>query len=147
MTENVTSEAGTTAAIERTLELDASPARVWRALTDPRELAAWFPDRVDDLVPGEEGEGWLFWKDHGRYAIRLELVESPSRLVWRWARDAETSLDAGPTTTVEWRLEPLEGGGTKLHLRESGFARPEDRAGNVAGWEHELGELVAHLGS
>ncbi len=145
MTEKVTSQAAATAAIERTLELDAPPERVWRALTDPAELGAWFPERVDDLVPEEGAEGWLFWKDHGRYAIRVDVVESPSRLVWRWARDAETRLAGGPTTTVEWRLEPLEDGGTRLHLKESGFARPEDRADNVAGWEHELGELVAHL--
>ncbi|MCV0403196.1 MAG: SRPBCC domain-containing protein [Chloroflexi bacterium] len=30
-------------AIERTLELDASPERVWRAISDPDELARWFP--------------------------------------------------------------------------------------------------------
>lgn len=30
-----------------------SPERVWRALTDPEELAAWFPSTIDgDRVPG-----------------------------------------------------------------------------------------------
>ena len=33
--------------VERTLELTAPVDRVWRALTDPEELARWFPDRVD----------------------------------------------------------------------------------------------------
>ena len=28
--------------IDRTIEINAPPARVWRALTDPAELSAWF---------------------------------------------------------------------------------------------------------
>lgn len=42
--------------IERTLELEASPDRVWRAITDPTELSKWFGHETDlDLVPGYEG--------------------------------------------------------------------------------------------
>lgn len=133
-----------TDAVEKVLELDAAPERVWRALTDPAELAAWFPDRVDDLEGGEEG--WFVWDAHGRYAMRVVEADPPRRLVWNWARKAETALDAGPTTTVEWTLEGLPSGGTRLHLRESGFTTPEARADNDAGWDHELGELVAYMG-
>jgi hypothetical protein len=38
------------------------------------------------------------------------------------------------TTLVEWSLEERADGGTTLRLRESGFTRPEDRAGNEEGW-------------
>ncbi|MFQ5678786.1 MAG: SRPBCC domain-containing protein [Gemmatimonadota bacterium] len=132
-------------AIERTLELAATPERVWRALTDPEELARWFPDRVEgtDLAAGSEG--WFWWEDHGRYAFRLEAVEPPHRLVWRWAREKETPVDGATTTQVEWTLEPRAGGGTTLRLRESGFLRPEDREDNVKGWAAELAELEALL--
>jgi len=133
--------------ITRTLELVASPERVWQALTDPAQLAAWFPDRVDDLEPRAPSSGWLAWDAHGRYAIRVDQAEAPRRLVWTWARTADTPLAAGPTTRVEWRLEPRQGGGTVLHLTESGFATAQDRAENVAGWEHELAELVEYLRS
>ncbi len=139
MTESV----HTTDAVEKTLELRASPERVWRALIDPVELGSWFPDRVDDL--DEPSGGWLVWEKHGRYAIRVVETDPPRRLVWTWARKPETPLDDAPTTTVVWTLEATASGGTRLHLRESGFATREARDGNDKGWDQELGELVEYL--
>ncbi|MDX1395157.1 MAG: SRPBCC domain-containing protein [Gemmatimonadota bacterium] len=141
----MTDEPAVVDAIEKTMELAATPERVWDALTDPAEVAAWFPDRVDGLEPAADGGGWLVWNEHGRYAIRTEAFEPRTRLVWRWARDSETPLGEGPTTTVEWRLEPNGRGGTTLRLREEGFLTDHARRQNVAGWEKELGELVAYL--
>lgn len=132
-------------AIERTLELSAAPERVWRALTDPEELASWFPDETVDLDVRPGGDGWWRWKEHGRYAVRFDVVEPPRRLVWTWAREADTPVEEAATTTVEWVLEPREDGGTTVSLRESGFLTAEAREQNVHGWKHELGELVEHL--
>jgi uncharacterized protein YndB with AHSA1/START domain len=131
--------------VEKTLELAASPERVWRAITDPGELSRWFPDRVDggQLRPGAEG-GW-FWENHGRYAFRVEVMEPPTRLVWRWARDPNTTLEDGVTTIVEWLLESTPDGGTLLKLCESGFVLEKDRQVNDGGWDAELSELVALL--
>jgi uncharacterized protein YndB with AHSA1/START domain len=131
--------------VEKKLELAAAPERVWRAITASEELARWFPDRVDggDLVAGADG-GWV-WEKHGRFAFRVEVMEPPTRLVWRWAREPDTALEDAATTTVEWTLEPGSDGGTTLRLRESGFLRPEDRSENDAGWDAELGELQALL--
>ena len=131
--------------VEKTLEFAASPERVWRAITDPDELSRWFPDRVDggELQPGAEG-GW-FWENHGRYAFQVETMEPPARLVWRWAREADTPLQDGVTTTVEWLLEPTPDGGTVLRLRESGFVLEKDRDVNDSGWDAELSELGALL--
>ena len=55
------------------------------------------------------------------------------------------AVDDGPSTLVEWDLEPTADGGTLLRLRESGFVAEADRAGNDAGWTEELGELVNYL--
>lgn len=130
-------------AIEKTLELRADPERVWAALTDPAQLGAWFPERVDGL--DGTPDGWLVWDAHGRFAIRVVESERPRRLVWTWARESDTALDEGPTTTVEWTLQTTESGGTRLHLRESGFLTREAREQNDGGWDQELGELVEHL--
>ena len=136
----------TTDAIERTLELRASPERVWRALTDPVELGRWFGNEAQlDLRPG--GEGWFGWERHGKFAARVEEADAPNRLSWRWARDRDTPVDSGASTLVEWRLERRPDGGTRLHLRESGFERAEDRAENEEGWTEELAELEAVLES
>jgi uncharacterized protein YndB with AHSA1/START domain len=131
--------------VEKTLQLTASPERVWRALTEPVELARWFPDETD-LEPRVGSRGSFDWTAHGKYAVRIEAMEEPRRLVWTWARDADVPLDDGPRTTVEWRLEPRDGGGTTLYLRESGFTEPKYRDLNDAGWDKELGELMEYLG-
>lgn len=133
-------------AIERTLELAVPPERVWRAISDADELARWFPNRAEwDLRPG--GEGSFFWEGHGSFPIRIEAVDPPRYLAWRWGLEAET--DPGATdaaTLVEWWIEPRGDGGTTLRMRESGFRTPTHRAGNDEGWTEELGELVALLG-
>jgi uncharacterized protein YndB with AHSA1/START domain len=135
--------ATTTAAIERQLDFRASPERLWRALTDDGELCAWFGHRASlDLRPG--GEGWFEWDGHGRVAVRIEVLEPPFRLAWRWGDVGET-LDVELSTLVEFRLQPLAGGGTRLHLVESGFRTDAARVDSAKGWPNELAELAAHV--
>lgn len=131
--------------IEKTLHLTASRDRVWRAITDPSEISAWFGESAElDLRPG--GEGWFGWASHGRFAVRIEVIQPPERLTWRWARKPEVGIDDGESTLVEWTLSDRPEGGTTLRLRESGFTAPEHHAENRAGWRAELQELVEHLG-
>ncbi|MGH2381332.1 MAG: SRPBCC domain-containing protein [Candidatus Limnocylindria bacterium] len=128
-------------AIDRTLELEASPDRVWRAISDPAELARWFPQRAEwDLRPG--GEGVFFWEGHGNFPIRIEAVDAPRYLAWRWGVEAEEDPDVAESATlVEWWVEGRDNGGTTLRLRESGFRLETHRSGNEDGWTEELAEL------
>lgn len=129
----------TVAAIERVLDFAAPPDRVWQALTDSTEVAAWFPQRAE--MPAEVGEtGWMEWDGHPRFLVRLEALDPLQRLAWRWASAAEPDFDAS-ASLVEWTLEPTARGGTRLHLRETGFETNAARFGNVEGWFEELGEL------
>jgi uncharacterized protein YndB with AHSA1/START domain len=131
--------------VEKSLELRAAPERVWDALTDPAELSRWFPDRTD-LEPRAGATGWFDWTEHGRYAVRVEEIDPPKRLVWTWARMPGIAIDEAQRTTVEWTLDPRPDGGTTLRVRESGFVSAEQRAGNDEGWDKELAELLALLG-
>ena len=131
-------------AIERTLDLFAPPERVWRAISDQDELVRWFGDRAD-FKPEVGYLGWMEFDGHGRVPMLVEAADPPRRLAVRWSNEPTDTL-GDDTTLVEWELTPLPGGGTRLHLRESGFRDPAGRAGNTAGWLHELGELVAVLG-
>jgi uncharacterized protein YndB with AHSA1/START domain len=133
--------------VVKTLVVPASITRVWRAISDPKELVRWFPDEKADVAvaPGEEG-AWV-WHGHGAYSVRIDVVEPPTRLVWSWARDPDRPLADTVVTTVEFRLEKNEDDTTTLHLRESGFVREQDRGGNDTGWDKELGELVSYLES
>lgn len=135
--------AASVAPIDRTLELQASPERVWHAITDPAELSRWFPQRAAwDLRPG--GSGTFFWEGYGDFPIRVEAVEPPRHLAWRWGLEAEADPESSESATlVEWWLEPRDGGGTRLRIRESGFSTEAHRSENEVGWTEELAELVA----
>src|SRR5919198_1306791 len=132
-------------AIERELDLRATPERVWQALTDDEELGSWFGHRARlDLRPG--GLGWFEWEGHGRFPVRIDRLEPPTRLVWSWGDIGDLEL-TGHANQVEWRLEPLPSGGTRLHLRETGFVDEAARWRNTEGWLTELAQLAVHLAS
>lgn len=131
-------------AVERELILPASPARVWRALTDPEELVKWFGERTElDLRPG--GGGWMEFDGYGRISIRVETVDPERFLSIRWATTPDVAIDDGPTTLLELTLTPTKDGGTRLHLRERSFTDQAARFENIEGWVHELGDLMDHL--
>jgi uncharacterized protein YndB with AHSA1/START domain len=130
--------------ITKALEFSSDIERVWRALTDPREIAKWFSDRAEfDPTPGSLG--WLEWDNHGRYPLRVELVEPPHRICWSWSHNPGSEYDQEGSTLVEWTLTEREQGGTLLELRESGFSTEAKYQENQRGWTAELGELVELL--
>jgi uncharacterized protein YndB with AHSA1/START domain len=140
--------------IERVLTLPVPPERVWQALTEPDQLARWFGRRAEvDLRVG--GTAFFIWEDETARA-RIEVIDPPHHFAFRWRpykSDPALPIESGgPTTLVEFRLEPVSEG-TRLRLVESGFAAlpPEiyasTLAGNQSGWEEELGHLAAYLGS
>ena len=129
--------------IEKVLELKASLERVWEAITDAEELAQWFGDEAEmDLRPG--GDASMFWNSHGRFAMKVEEVDAPHRLVWSWIHEPNVAFDRAPSTRVEWVLTAREDGGTTLRLRESGFLTDLHHQQNTEGWHEELDELM-HL--
>lgn len=129
--------------IEKTVEFDVPPERVWQAITDPKEVAQWFPDRVEgDLKLGSRDS--FVWDEHGSFEVEVMESERPSRFVWRWAGGDERTLQES-STLVEWTLEARDGGGTFLHLRESGFDNKKNFEENTGGWDKELGELIEYL--
>ena len=127
--------------VEKVLKLDAPVERVWRAITDPAELARWFGDEAEvDLRPG--GDAAMIWENHGRYAMRIEEVDPPRRLVWSWVHEPDVAFEEAPATRVQWTLTPRDDGGTRLHLLETGFRTDLHRGQNDEGWDAELGELA-----
>ncbi|HOX26206.1 MAG TPA: SRPBCC domain-containing protein [Candidatus Krumholzibacteria bacterium] len=132
--------------VTKQIDVEAPIDHVWAAITQPSELARWFPEAIESgpLAPGTRG--WLTWKAYGRFAFAVESAEAPRHLVWRWSHEAGREIDAGPTTRVEWTLETRPDGGTRVTVRETGFLTEKHLGENTEGWDHELGELVALLG-
>ncbi|GAB7188747.1 SRPBCC domain-containing protein [Kitasatospora sp. Ki12] len=140
--------------IERTVMINAPRERVWSVLTEPAFLGRWFgsgaPVEVD-LRPG----GLLVFDHgvHGTIPARLQRVEPPHTLSWRWSQGA-AGQEPGDTdaTLVEFTLT-ADGStaGTRLTMVESGFARlglPAGQAAdrhraNTLNWPGKLDRLAA----
>jgi len=140
--------------IERSILIDASVERVWTVLTEPAFLGRWFgngePVKIDPCPGG------LLVFDHGVHGVipaRLETVEPPRRLSWRWSQGAAgEEPDDSNATLVEFTLtEDESSAGTRLTMVESGFARlglPGDEAAvrhraNSGNWPAKLDQLCA----
>jgi uncharacterized protein YndB with AHSA1/START domain len=142
--------------IEREILIDAPLDVVWSVITEPEHVSAWFSDSAAiDLRPG--GELILTWEQHPSVHWRVETVEPPHFVSFRWLRalhEQPTGVapPAGSSTLVEFSLAP-EGEGTRLRVVESGFRQllgseeenAKDAEEHRHGWELELGELREYV--
>ncbi len=118
--------------IEREAVYPHSPERVWRALVDPDELAAWL--MPNDFAPEVGREFVLETGDEHIGTVRGEVLEidEPRLLRCRWS-------GGFGDTEVLFELFP-EPEGTRLRVRHDGWDDPAvaDRAGFDDGWKQKL---------
>jgi uncharacterized protein YndB with AHSA1/START domain len=116
--------------IRLTVETAASPQLAWTYLTDPDRVAEWLTEASPIGAVGDP-----FRLDFGDGSVvegRILALEPGCRFAheWAWA-DAEPSLP----TRVEWLLEPLDNGGSRLTLVHDGWTGADADA--VVRDEHE----------
>jgi uncharacterized protein YndB with AHSA1/START domain len=141
--------------IDRAIEIQAPPERVWRALTDVAELSAWFQVTIEGII-GPGREVWMTSVHPGhagqRFRVRFVELTPPRRLVWTWHPgevDPAVDYSREPQTTVTFTLEP-SGRGTRLSVSESGFdeislaRRAKVYNDNAQGWAEVLVWLQKH---
>jgi len=140
----------------------APPARVFEAITDPRQMAQWWGQKglytlteasADFRVGGK-------WRNAGVSAdgkpfhVEGEYLEidPPTLVVHTW----NPSYRSLPETIVRWELEPRDvhglhhsspsrlGTGTVVRIRHSGFAGDlESAKAHSEGWKRVLGWMRA----
>ena len=127
--------------LRKEIQVAASPAAVWKALTDVEELARWFP-LAARVTPGENGSVFLSWGPGCEGESRITGWE-PHKLL-RVVQQVEEI--AGPEgVTIEWKLEQ-RGGGTVVRLAQSGFSAGGDCADEYfASTEYGWGFLLVNL--
>ena len=137
--------------ITRNITVKASKERVFKALTDPKEIVVWFPDSVEGgtLEVGQEPIFSFEGATHKR-RVHIEASNPYDYFAYRWVpgpSGAGASDVLGiPNTLVEFSIEEVEGG-TKVTVKESGFASlPIEEAessfkDNSGGWEYMLDRL------
>jgi uncharacterized protein YndB with AHSA1/START domain len=144
--------------IDRTIEIQAPPERVWRALTDAAELSAWFQVKIEgQMAPGSDVWMTSVHPQHAgqRWPVRILELTPPRRVVWQWHPgevDPSRDYTRDPRTTVTFTLEP-SGQGTRLSVAETGFdalgleRRAKAYADNSQGWTEVLVWLQRYVES
>lgn len=118
----------TTRDIELSVELDASPEDVFRAVTDGTELAKWMAPEAGSTPPEGEKKGriWVSWGPGMKTEREVEIWESPKHVRHPAGENAETKAPL----YADWSIEAREGGKTTLRLVHSGFSAGAD-------WDNE----------
>ena len=144
--------------IEKSIELKAPIARVWRALTDHREFGEWFRVKLDGpFVVGEASTGRITYPgyEHLRWYSVTRCMDSERLFSYAWhpgVVEIDADYSKEPETLVEFTLESTAEG-TRLVLVESGFSTlPEDRYAdalrlNEGGWEAQMKHIQSHVES
>lgn len=134
--------------------LDATPAEIWRAWTDPDEIAAWWHPHgmttprdsvaVDATVGGTYRYTMvddLSGQSYETGGVYRELVEN-QKLVFTWGYP-DGNQDENPLVTVT--IEDL-GELTRLTFDLRGVDGTKGDNNFYDGWDSALDELVGHLG-
>jgi len=131
-----------------TVEIAASPQRVFRALAS-REIIGWWvrPGVFDTREWAGEVHVNGRWRASGvgkagPYVLEGEFLEvdPPHKLVHTWHAVGAP----GAPTTVTYLLEPVDGG-TRVTLKHAGFASRDVCAATCTGWETSFERLAEIL--
>ena len=134
------------------IDIDATPEEVWRALTDAGELMRWFPLQAR-VTPGKGGSVFWGWDEHFAWESQIDAWEPERRLRLvenRPAFDVNGEPLPGPPEqlAMEFTLE-THAGKTTLRIVHSGFGEGgswDDELESVsAGWQFELRGLKHYL--
>jgi uncharacterized protein YndB with AHSA1/START domain len=145
MTITDTTEKSQTESLSFEFDLHHSPAKVWRALTEPELLTEWLLPTIGlKLEPGaaftfktQPYPGW-----DGTVNCRLVEIEPQRKLSYTWVV-GDMFID----TVVTFTLTPTASG-TRLSLLQTGFKAENKQAfgGQRYGWNMMGGKLVELLG-
>jgi uncharacterized protein YndB with AHSA1/START domain len=116
-----------------TRHLKHPPEKVWRAITRPEHLKAWFPDNVEGTF--EPGAKLRFFSDDLKFDFDGEVLayEPPRLLEIRWGTDL-----------LRLEVEPDGAGGTTFTLTDT-IDEIGKAARDGAGWHECLDYLEAEL--
>jgi len=126
----VLESAGTGWRLRFTRRLKHAPDRVWRALTEPEHLQAWFPQKI--VGEWAVGAPLKFVSQFGDFEGQVLAYEPPSVLEFLWGTD-----------TIRFEVAP-DGDGSRLTLLDT-FEELGKAARDAAGWHACLEQLEHEL--
>ena len=137
--------------IERSIVINAPRERVWQLLSNAESFGRWFGANLDGqtFTPGQVTRGPITIEGfkHIVFEVKVERVEPPSVLAWRWhpyAVDPAVDYSREEPTLVTWTLQEAPDNATLVKTVESGFdkvppnRRMEAFRMNSGGWDAQL---------
>lgn len=134
--------------IERSIVTSAPRDRVWKAITNPKNLSKWHTPlsmRFDKLVVGEP---IFFEYENIANQGSIAIVEPQTRFAYRWKAHEDYEIQ----TLVTYTLKEVDEG-TRVTVTETGFealpveARQGQIDNNTQGWGIVLDRMKAHVES
>ena len=130
--------------IELEFETDATPEKVWAALTEAAHLASWFPQKAWTKGEGVGAKVGLSWGEGAAWETTVSAWE-PGRLL-QWTNDAMGKPPA--VLVVDFHIEQARGK-TIVRLVHSGFGDGADwdqqYDGTKGGWSYFMKNLAHYL--
>lgn len=126
------------AAIVEELTIEATPQRVFNALTQQDEIVQWWAYEAE--VKPEVGSLGEFRFRQGAFVMQLEVAELIQDEKVRWIARQVPPQWAG--TSVTWQLTP-DHNGTRLLFTHDGFAQIDEQVSGA--WAFFLASLKSYL--
>lgn len=142
--------------IEKRIELNASIARVWQAITDHKQFGEWFRVKLEGpFVPGQRAKGRITHPgyEHVEWQATVKEMRPQELFSFTWhpyAVDPKVDYSQETPTLVEFRLKPIATG-TELVITESGFdkipahRRMEALRMNDGGWTQQIENIRTYV--
>ncbi|MCW5802785.1 MAG: SRPBCC domain-containing protein [Deltaproteobacteria bacterium] len=122
--------------IQLSVELDASPEDVFRAVTEGTEVAKWLAPEARSTPPDGDNKAriWISWGEGMSAEHEIEVFDPPKRIRHPSGKNAETKAEL----YADWSIEARGGGTTTLRLVHSGFSVgadwDDDYDAHARGW-------------
>ncbi|MFL6018800.1 MAG: SRPBCC domain-containing protein [Gaiellaceae bacterium] len=129
--------------VVQSVEIDATPDRVFGLFTEPDQLVKWWPDAVR-LEPRVGGKMHMTFEGRGEVWGEITRFEPGRALGFTWIRSVAPDV----TTRVDVSFEALGEGRTRVEVIHTGWeAVPDElvaewRTIHDVGWKHFLGCLA-----
>lgn len=127
--------------IEQSYFFDASPQRVFQALTDSKELVKWFLSKAE-VTPKKGGDYSFDWIGGYHMNGKVKQFEINKVVSFSWSDKLESGKWAH--TTASFKIV-RKGHGTLLKLCHTGFKDPEHFAGCASRWGYYLTNMKSVL--